>query len=134
MSSPFNFENFIERIFSMSENVRNKFDKVRETSIDILSTAQDKACKAGKWIADNPQASVSIITSIALLLRASQSLVVSHRINSERNRINHTYYDRSSGHHWQLRRKLTNRDRAIIDRRKKNGDDTFDILYDLGVI
>lgn len=118
----------------MNKEIRDKVEKARETGTDIWNNTRDKAHKAGNWVIEHPQTSISILTSIALLLRASQSLVVSHRIRSERNRIDRTYYDRSSGHHWQLRRKLTNTDRAVIDRRKKRGDDMFDILSDLGVI
>lgn len=113
--------------------VRN-FENAIDAGIDIYNDAKTKARKVGNWITQNPQATVSIISSVALLLRASQSLVVSHRVYSQRRHADYTFYDRSSGHHWTLRRKLTNRDRAIIDRRKHNGDDMFDILSDLGVI
>lgn len=101
---------------------------------EIINGTRDSFKKAKDWVLENPQATVSIISSVALLLRASQSFVVSHRLYSQQNRKDHTFYDRSSGHYWQLRRKLNNADRAVIDRRKKKGDDMFDILSDLGVI
>lgn len=105
-----------------------------DTGIDIFNDTGVKINKIKNWVIENPQASISIISSIALLLRASQSLVVSQRVYSERHRKDYTYYDRSSGHRWKLRRKLNNTDRAIIDHRKKNGDEVFNILSDLGVI
>lgn len=114
----------------MSEKKRS----IRETGIDIYHNVRDNINKTATWAMENPQTTISIISSIALLLRASQSLVVSHRINSEHRRADYTYYDRRSGHRWQLRRKLTNHDRAVIDRRKSKGDDMYDILLDLGII
>lgn len=118
----------------MNKKIRATIDNFIDGGIDIYHDASKKARKAGTWVVENPQATVSILSSIALLLRASQSLVVSHRLHSEHRRVDYTYYDRHSGHRWQLRRKLTNRDRAVIDRRKSRGDDMYDILADLGVI
>lgn len=118
----------------MSKEFRKKLDEIIDNGVDIYHEAGDKARKAGQWAIENPQATVSIISSIALFLRASQSLIVSHRLHSEHRRADYTYYDRRSGHRWQLRRKLTNHDRAVIDRRRKQGDDMYDILNDLGVI
>ncbi len=113
--------------------IKNK-RRILDTLSDTYHSGIEKVRKTGEWAIDNPQAAVSIITSIALLLRSSQSLIVSHRMRSEHRRADYTYYDRRSGHRWQLCRKLTNRDRAVIDRRKRNGDDMYDILADLGVI
>lgn len=106
----------------------------KENAIDILNSAGRKAKELGEWAVDNPQASVSIITSAALLLRASQSLVVNHRINKERRYQDYTYYDRSNNFRWNLRRRMTNQDRAIIESRKRHGDSTYDILVDLRLI
>lgn len=105
-----------------------------DAGIDIWDDTKIRLKRLGEWVIDNPQATVSIVSTIAMLLRVGQSLIVSKRVYSQQRRSDYTYYDRSSGHHWTLRRKLTNRDRAVIDRRKHNGDDMFDILSDLGVI
>jgi len=117
---------------------KNSVKEVAELAIDkssdIFHTIKEKAGRIGEWVCDNPQAAASMVASAAVAIRAGQSLVVSSRVRREQNRIDRTYYDRSSGHHWQLRRKLTNTDRAVIDRRKKRGDDMFDILSDLGAI
>lgn len=118
----------------MNKKIRETIDYIVDRGTDIYHDTGDTIHKIGSWAVDNPQATVSIISSIALLLRASQSFVVSHRIKSEHRRADFTYYDRYSGHRWQLRRRLTNYDRAVIDRRKRRGDDTYDILSDLGVI
>lgn len=43
-------------------------------------------------------------------------------------------YDRSLGHYWSLRRKLTNKEWAEIDRRKKCGERLSDILSEMKVL
>lgn len=43
-------------------------------------------------------------------------------------------YDRSLGHYWELRRKLTNSEWVEIDKRKKNGERLADILDSLKVL
>ena len=43
-------------------------------------------------------------------------------------------YDRSLGHYWELRRKLTNREWIEIDQRKKAGEKLGDILKELKVL
>ena len=43
-------------------------------------------------------------------------------------------YDRSLGHYWKLRRKLTNTEWVEIERRRKNGEKLADILSDMRVL
>lgn len=43
-------------------------------------------------------------------------------------------YDRSLGHYWQLKRKLTNNEWIVIDRRKNNGERLADILESMRVL
>lgn len=43
-------------------------------------------------------------------------------------------YDRSLGHYWKLRRKLTNEEWLEIDRRRKSGERLSDILTQLNVL
>lgn len=110
--------------------IENGFD----ASIDIVDDIKKHVNSIGNFIVNNPEATMSLLSIVIMLLRASQSLVVSHRTYSERNRIDHTYYDPSTGHHWQLRRKLTNLDRQAITSRKRQGEDVFDILSDIHAI
>lgn len=51
----------------------------------------------------------------------------------ERRRIDHTYYDPSSGAHYQLKRKLTNKERQELVDRKRNGEKVLDILKEMKV-
>lgn len=43
-------------------------------------------------------------------------------------------YDRSHGHYWELRRKLSNRELTEIDRRKDKGESLVDILESMRVL
>ena len=43
-------------------------------------------------------------------------------------------YDRSLGHYWQLKRKLTNSDWVKINKRRSEGDALADILADMNVL
>lgn len=43
-------------------------------------------------------------------------------------------YDRSLGHYWALRRRLSNKEWVEIDKRKKNGERLADILSELKVL
>lgn len=43
-------------------------------------------------------------------------------------------YDRSLGHYWKLRRRLTNDEWVEIDKRKKNGERLADILDEMKVL
>lgn len=54
--------------------------------------------------------------------------------DSERERIDKTYYDPSTGAHWQLKRQLNNDERAELMRRRRRGEYTEDILEDMRVL
>ena len=82
---------------------------------------------------DTPSKIALTIGVGAFLLKASQSLIVSHRIFEENRRQDRTYYDPSSHMRWDLRRKPSNYERAEILRRRETGEDIYDILKSLGL-
>lgn len=108
-------------------NARNKAE-------ELLEKSKKAADDAIRWGIENPEKVVAIVGLTATLLKSSQSLVVNHRIKIERNRIDHTYYDPSTGFHWELIRKATNNDRMRITELKKQGLDTYTILHQLKLI
>lgn len=118
----------------MNKGISRIIDNVIDTIIDISHHVVNGSKKVANWINENPQAAASAVSTGILLLKASRSLVVSHRVYSERKRIDRTYYDPKTGYHWDLRRKLNNNDRNILTRRKNAGDDVYDILRDLKAI
>lgn len=109
-------------------------ENFKDCGIDIIDDGKDYIFKGANWILNNPDKVALFTTTAIAFLKASQSLIVTQRMYSERNRIDHTFYDPHTGHRWNLRRKLSNYDRYEIDRRIKNGDMMYDILRDLGVI
>lgn len=56
------------------------------------------------------------------------------KLHKEQHLKNEYCYDRSLGHYWELRRKLTNSEWVEIDKRKKNGERLSDILDSLKVL
>lgn len=110
---------------------------------DIFSNKQKKTfgpdvkasiTKGISYICNNPEKIGVAIGATTALLRASQSIVVSHRVKSEQRRMERSYYDPSSRMHWDLRRKLNNYEKSELIRRRKNGENSYDILRDFGVL
>lgn len=116
--------------FDVDKAVKNTKKKVNQ-AVDIT---REKVRDTVHWVANNPEMTVAMVGGAAALIKSTQSLVVNHRVRSERKRIDHTYYDPSTGMHWELKRKATNADRAEILRRKKNGSDIYTILREMNLI
>ena len=117
---------------------KNAFDDVKANAEKKFEEAcgfvSDKVSNGVNWAINNPEKVVAGIGIGIGILQASRSLIVSHRVHTERKRIDHTYYDPSTGFHWKLRRAATNADRAEIINRKQAGEDIVKILTDLKLI
>lgn len=117
-------------------------EKIKETLTDKVKNfarkAKDEAKMTGtktvRWVEENKELVVIMVPLAIACLKTGQSMLVSHRQTSERARIDKTYYDPSTGFHWELRRKATNADRAEILRRKGQGQETYTILKQMGLI
>lgn len=96
--------------------------------------AKDGAAKVGYFVKENRELVAIGVPVVIAGIKSGQSLIVNRRMKTERDRIDHTYYDPSTGFHWELRKKPTNADRAEILRRRKAGQDTYDILRQMGLI
>lgn len=119
----------------MNQKLKDLGGKVRNGAIRVKDWAVRNANNFLDWVIDNPETAAAIIvpTTVAAF-KSGQSLIVSHRNKTERRRIDYTYYDPSTGFHWDLRRKPTNNDRMVIQSRKAQGQDTYKILNDLHLI
>lgn len=110
-------------------NEETKFEKFKKKAKKTAKKTVD-FCK-DHWLG------ILIGTSIALsVVEQSAKTVKALKPSAnekERERIDHTYYDPSTGMHWDLRRKATNEDRKQIEERKGT-DDMSDILSDLKLI
>ncbi len=119
-------------------NERIDFDKAKTNieeklkhGVDVVANTISNGVQYGL---EHPEMVIAFIGATATLARSCQSLSVNHRIKTERKRIDHQYYDPSTGMHWELCRKATNKDRAEILRRKANGENLYDILRQLRLI
>jgi len=108
--------------------------KAKKKADDAVNATKKAAGDAFRWGIENPEKVVAIIGVTAALMKSTQSLVVNHRMKVERNRIDHTYYDPSTGFHWDLVRKASNNDRMRIIELKREGLETYDILKSLKLI
>ena len=104
-------------------------DKVSET----LDTIKLKTGEAYRWCVGHKEEVLGLIPlGLGLIGLAKQFKPTKQE--TERERIDTTYYDPHTGLHWQLRRKLTNDERAELARRQRLGEYTEDILERMRVL
>lgn len=118
---------------------KKKFHDVKSKAIEIGSKAacyiSDTAIKAGTWLSKNPEVLATIAVPIIVSgIRSGQSLIVSHREQKKVDRADLTWYDRSTGLRWDLKRRMTNNDRMAITSLKADGMSSIDILMKLNLI
>lgn len=103
------------------EELKNKY-------VEVKTNTKNWYYKNRSWIA--PAASVGL-TVTPFIVR-----FVTKRTNlaKEQNLKDKYIYDRSHGHYWELRRKLSNRELTEIDRRKDKGESLVDILESMRVL
>ena len=118
----------------MKEKLQKARDDVKEFAGKAYEQAKAKAIQVGKCVTENKEMVALGVPVAIAAIRSGQSLVVNRRVKKERSRINHTFYDPSTGFHWDLRRKPTNLDRAEFLRRKEAGQSTEDILRAMNLI
>lgn len=115
----------------MEVDIRTKDQKKAELKEKIKCKIQN-----GKnWIIRNKEA-VIVFTPIVINGITTVTKVVGKHINLRKQEsVKNLYcYDRKLGHYWSLRRELTNDEWLEIDRRKRDGEQLSDILYDLRVL
>lgn len=118
---------------------KRTFDRVKNNATTIFYKTKkvvvNTTIKTFEWIENNPEAAAAIIVPILVSgIHSGQSLIVSHRENKKLNRADFTWYDRSTGFRWDLKRKMTNNDRQAITKAKADGMDSIDILMKLNLI
>lgn len=88
-----------------------------------------------EWIARNKEAVITL-TPVIIGGVTTVTKVIGKRINLRKQEtLKDLYcYDRSLGHYWRLRRKLTNKEWLEIHQRKKNGERLSDILEQIKVL
>lgn len=87
------------------------------------------------WCMDNKEV-VAVVGPVLLTSGVELVKVVTRRGTvSEQRRLKENYiYDRKSGHYYELRRKLKNREWLEFDERKNRGESVAQILQDMRVL
>ena len=118
----------------MCKNVMD-FRNKNQKKAEIKEKIRVKLQNGKEWFCRNKEAVITIVP-IAIGGLTTVIKVVGKRSNlHKQEELQELYcYDRSLGHYWRLRRKLSNKEWLDIDRRKKNGERLADILSDMKVL
>lgn len=127
------------RIIIMNED--GKIDKTataKQRLKEFLGTVGHKTKEAlasgWKFVKENREDLVVLVplgvAAVTGLKKAAQKTTT----DSERWRIDHTYYDPHTGRHWELRRKMSNRERMELEERQAAGELTGHILESMRIL
>lgn len=101
--------------------------------LDAAWDTTKRAAKNGlQFVSENKEAiftAGTIIAGCVAFFKGNKT-----QSDRERDRIDTTYYDPTTGAHWRLKRPLSNRERMELMRRRREGEFTEDILDDMNVL
>lgn len=109
-------------------------DSAREFGRKAWAEAKRFGSNAARFARENKEALIVGAPVAIAAIRSGQSLIVNRRVKQERKRIDHTWYDPRTGMHWDLKRKVSNAERAEILRRRGEGQDAYTILRQMRLI
>lgn len=127
------------KVIIMNEGGKvDKFATAKQRAKEILGTVgrKSKEALASGWrfVKENREDLVVLVplgvAAVTGLKKAAQKTTT----DSERWRIDHTYYDPHTGRHWELRRKMSNRERMELEERQAAGELTGRILESMGIL
>lgn len=121
-------------IDSDGKEVKTFGEKLKDFAKKCWETVKNAARAFGEWCKDHRAEAIALFSVLFTLLKKTMKTAAIRNAEKERERIDTTYYDPSTGLHWQLRRKPTNRERAIFAERKRQGEPAELILDDLGLL
>lgn len=97
-----------------------------------------RVAEVGNLVINAAPTFLALTPTAVVVTRTFTNLVgtVGRAVNQrdERKRREHTCYDRSEGHYWNLKRKLTNADWVRINQRKGSGERLGDILREMKLL
>ena len=118
-----------------NDRIREAKDRVIDEARKLGHNANNVAKSFVIWALDNPAQATEVVVPVTIAaIRSSQSLIVSHRINKQQRLANSRIYDHSLGAHWDLKRPLTNNEKAYIASMRQQGVSLHDALDKLNVI
>lgn len=114
---------------------RNVLDMRKIKFEEFKKKATSKLIQVKDFTIDHWQ-EILLIGLPAMKLTTSAVKAIGKRVNLKKEQdLKENYcYDRSLGHYWELRRKLSNDEWLEIERRKRQGESLADILWDLRVL
>ena len=109
--------------------------KIKFKTESMSRKAKVNAIKAKDWCVQNPELAIMIGGTIIGTVGYVGKAAIKHINLNKAEAVKNLYcYDRSLGHYWELKRKLSNQEWVIIDQRKKNGERLADILASMNVL
>lgn len=102
---------------------------------DLKWKIKDKVYDGWTWVVNN-QGELIVWASVLLPVVGgiAKTCIKNKNLRKEEQLKEEYCYDRSLGHYWALKRKLSNKEWLEIEERRKNGDRLADILADLRVL
>lgn len=129
------------------ENYENVylFEEVHGTARNKWNELKAKTKRAvgqvGNWLYNNKDeivavagVGVAVAGAASGLLRAVNNSSFGTRRAKEASKKKTDVYDHSAGHYWELRREPSNREWAIVEERRRNGERYVDILEDMNLL
>lgn len=103
----------------------------------VKTKVKNAGSKVVELCRDHGTEVVSVITVSTVAVKGARSIINSFRptkYEKERKRIDHTFYDPSRGTHYDLKRKMTNKENLELSERKANGEDVGKILKSMKLL
>lgn len=108
--------------------------KIRETK----SAALNKAKEVAYWARDNKELVAAavpvVVASIAGAAKIGKGAIRHSNLRKEQQLKDLYCYDRSGGHYWKLKKKLSSGEWIQIHERKAQGEKLYDILASMNVL
>ena len=112
--------------------------KVESKWHELKRKAKEKAKNGLHWVKENPELAAvggTVLTGIVgFVTKVTKGAIRNHNLSKEQQLKDRYVYDRSLGMYLRLRRKLTNKDWATINNRRRNGERLPDILQKMNVL
>lgn len=117
----------------------NKTVFVDYENVDGDLTFRDKIVaklqSSKEWIIRNKYVIVTLAPAVVGGITTITKVVIKHNNLRKEAKLKELYcYDRSLGHYWRLKRKLSNREWVTVDKRRTKGERLADILSEMDVL
>lgn len=124
----------IEHAYEIVRKEQEKYYRKEAMKMRIQKKLNDTA----NFVRENAE-TISVLLPVAVfgtrtIAGMAKSAKRTADLRKEQNLKELFCYDRSLGHYWELKRKLSNREWTEIDKRKRAGEKLGDILAELKVL